>query len=193
MSWLIGIMKEGMLTFAALILIWILLDRVQLKKPKISFTCCIFSLYLAAVWMFVGMPDLLYIRLDVTGNLVPFRGMVPDLRNCVLNILLFLPLGFLLPVLRNEYRKARKTVGIGIGISGAIEVLQIFTYRATDINDLITNSLGAALGFLLWKLLPAKKESLSSEGNLFSILLGITVCVMFFLHPFLYRLSWSLF
>ena len=192
MSWLIGIMKEGMLTFTALILIWILLDRVQLKKPKIRFTCCIFSLYLAAVWMFVGMPDLLYIRLDVTGNLVPFRGMVPDLRNCVLNILLFLPLGFLLPVLRNEYRKARKTVGIGIGISGAIEVLQIFTYRATDINDLITNSLGAALGFLLWKLLPAKKESLSSEGNLLPILLGITVCVMFFLHPFLYRLSWSL-
>ena len=94
MSWLIGIIKEGMLTFTALVLIWWILNRIHINHPKISAVCCIASIYLAVLWMAVGMPDLLYIRLDISGNLIPFRGMAEDLKNGILNIFLFLPVGF---------------------------------------------------------------------------------------------------
>ena len=91
------------------------------------------------------------------------------------------------------YRRARKTIAAGLGLSAAIEFFQIFTYRATDINDLMTNTLGAAVGFLVWNLLASRKNPLASENNTLPFLFGVTGCVMFFIHPFLYRLSWTLF
>ena len=80
-------------------------------------------------------------------NLIPFvQGINSEF---MLNILLFIPLGFLLPIINKAYAQIKKVVLLGGGLSLIIEISQLFTlFRATDINDLIANTLGAVMGWL---------------------------------------------
>lgn len=66
----------------------------------------------------------------------------------ILNIIAFLPIGFLIPMISPIFRKGSKTVLLGALFSLMIEISQLFTmYRATDINDLLTNTLGTLIGY----------------------------------------------
>lgn len=69
-----------------------------------------------------------------------------------LNALLFVPLGALLPLLFGSCRLCR-TTAIGFSLSLFIELSQLFNYRATDIDDLLMNTLGTILGYLIYTLL----------------------------------------
>lgn len=108
----------------------------------------LFSLYLAAVWSAVGMPGMgRHWVFDPACSLVPFAGLVSGLEERALNILLFVPLGFLLPAIWPRFRRPGMTILTGLILSAAIEAAQLFTFRVTDINDLITNTMGTALGY----------------------------------------------
>lgn len=102
---------------------------------------------IGTVWD-IGKYDTL-IRLDEI-NLLPFQS--EGAMTYVLNIIMFLPLGFLLPFLWKGYRNLKKTAAAGAGLSLAIEVCQLFNLRATDVDDLMMNTLGAVFGYLLWRL-----------------------------------------
>ena len=152
----------------------------------------IFAVYLAAVDSVVGLPDITYIRFDPHLNFVPFAYMFSDFQNSFLNVLLFMPLGFLLPVFWKNFKKFHWTVLFGFCISLLIEVLQIFTFRATDVNDLMTNTLGTFLGWfiariLLW-LAPGITPGWKTKDVY--IVCGVTFAVMFFVQPFLADLVW---
>ena len=68
--------------------------------------------------------------------------------NVLLNIALFVPLGFLLPLLSKPFRKWYATLGAGFGVSLLIELTQLLTARGMcDVDDLFTNTLGAMLGW----------------------------------------------
>lgn len=68
--------------------------------------------------------------------------------NVLLNIALFVPLGFLLPLLAKPFRKWYAALGAGFGVSLLIELSQFFTGRGMcDVDDLFTNTLGAMLGW----------------------------------------------
>ena len=68
--------------------------------------------------------------------------------NVLLNIALFVPLGFLLPPLSKLFRKWYAALGAGFGVSLLIELSQFFTGRGMcDVDDLFTNTLGAMLGW----------------------------------------------
>ncbi|MED1507338.1 VanZ family protein [Bacillus proteolyticus] len=69
----------------------------------------------------------------------------------LLNILLFMPLGFLLPTIWPHFRKMKNTVCAGFFFSLAIELNQLLNNRITDIDDLFTNTLGAIVGYLLYR------------------------------------------
>ncbi|MGE6597457.1 VanZ family protein [Bacillus proteolyticus] len=71
----------------------------------------------------------------------------------LLNILLFMPLGFLLPTIWPHFRKMKNTVCAGFFFSLAIELNQLLNNRITDIDDLFTNTLGAIVGYLLYRAL----------------------------------------
>lgn len=46
----------------------------------------------------------------------------------------------------------KNTLLIGCGLSFSIEIVQLFTlYRATDINDLITNIVGTLIGYFCFR------------------------------------------
>lgn len=66
------------------------------------------------------------------------------------NILLFAPLGFLTPLFWAGWRSAGRAIGLGAAMSLFIEINQLFTYRATSVDDLLLNTLGAVLGFVCW-------------------------------------------
>ncbi len=69
-----------------------------------------------------------------------------------LNILMLVPLGFLLPLIWEEYRTPVKVFLTGFSLSLTIELSQLFNRRNTDVNDLLMNTLGAILGYLIWLL-----------------------------------------
>ena len=48
---------------------------------------------------------------------------------------------------------------LGAAFSVVIEFGQMFTlYRITDINDLLTNVLGTAAGYLFWRFIAGRRE-----------------------------------
>ncbi len=82
-------------------------------------------------------------------NLVPFAfGPTATPFEPVSNILLFVPLGILLATLGWPLLAV---VGLGLGVSVAIEVTQYVLNqgRTADVNDLIENTLGALVGWLV--------------------------------------------
>ncbi|MDR0905895.1 MAG: VanZ family protein [Oscillospiraceae bacterium] len=94
-------------------------------------------------------------------NLVPFAGLATvtaagntayAVRNILGNIVLFVPLGVLLPLLWRRFTPV-KTVIVGAALSLAIEVTQFFTGRGTDIDDLILNTLGTLCGCCVYLIL----------------------------------------
>ncbi|RVU63794.1 VanZ family protein [Bacillus thuringiensis] len=89
----------------------------------------------------------------------------------LLNIVLFMPLGFLLPTIWPQFRKMKNTVCAGFFFSLAIELNQLLNNRITDIDDLFTNTLGAIVGYLLYRLYRAlfkmicKREGKKLDNN----------------------------
>ena len=82
---------------------------------------------------------------------IPFADMIRGPVDTVLNILLFVPFGFFLPLLYKEYDSIGKIAFLGFLVSLSIEITQMFGFGVTDINDLITNTVGTCLGYLLYR------------------------------------------
>lgn len=160
----------------------------DLKK---SVLYCLFCLYLSAVFVLVGIPNVTYFRPEVNLNLIPFLGMVEDLKNSILNVALFIPLGFFLPVLWQRFRKLGTCAFFGFGFSLFIELLQMLTFRATDVNDLITNTAGTLLGCILAKGLTGRKAAIGERNGEVYLLTALSFGVTFFVHPFLSPLIWD--
>lgn len=185
-------LEAGIAAVVLIPLFWVL-NRYYFRNTRRAACCLMLSLYLAAVDAVAGLPSLLYIRFDTNINLVPFAYMFSDYRNSLLNVLLFLPLVFFLSVFWRRYRSFFRTVLFGLSFSLCIELLQLFTRRATDINDLITNTagtiLGWCLGWILLKLFPSIRPSWKTKELL--VVFGVTFAVMFFVQPFLAEFVWK--
>ena len=72
-------------------------------------------------------------------------------RNIILNILLFVPLGVLLPMYSKKLRRIYKTVGIGFGITLIIEIVQYITKLGIfDVDDILNNTFGTLIGYSMY-------------------------------------------
>lgn len=177
-----------------LVIPFLLLDRYFFHSKKRTACYYLLAVYLSGVFAVVGLPDIRYIRFEPNFNFVPFQYMFSD-HTTSLNVLLFLPLGFFLPVLWKNFQKLHWTVLFGFCTSLLIEVLQIFTFRATDVNDLMTNTFGTFLGWCAGRLLLRLFPSVRSGGNSKEVyaVCGVTFAVMFLVHPFLADWLWMYF
>lgn len=99
-------------------------------------------------------------------NLIPFNS--EGIRTYILNIIMFMPLGFLLPLIWEKFRNIVKVFYTGLGFSLAIEICQLFNHRATDIDDLMMNSLGAVLGYFIWVCVSSLFNSISEKYTFIS-------------------------
>lgn len=116
-------------------------------------------------------------------NLVPFRDILsasPMLiaRNLAGNLLLFVPLGFFLPILMTGPKAIKQSIAIVIALSIATEAIQYIgsflvfqlNWKVVDIDDLILNMAGGFIGIavylIAWKLIyPNDATTLNSTGE----------------------------
>ena len=138
----------------------------------------LFVLYLCEMFDVVGIPAIQYIRWEPNISLIPFSDETGWLGvQRVLNAVMFAPFGFLLPVLWCKCRKWKVTVLAGFLLSLTIEVLQMFCFRATDVDDLIMNTLGAGFGyFAAWLFFHNKWGRDSAPvGDILSLIVSILI------------------
>ncbi len=104
-------------------------------------------------------------------NLVPFRmiteswemGVQKQITQNIANILMFVPLGFILPVTIQKAKSFRNCILYTAAFSFTIELIQYFIGRACDIDDLILNTTGGILGYLLYRVLGSLRKSISQR------------------------------
>lgn len=99
----------------------------------------------------IGFTSTMTFRPNISWT--PFIGMITGPIDTILNIILFVPLGFFLPLLYKKYHHMKTVALTGFLFSLAVEIVQMFGWGSTDINDLITNTVGVCLGYLVYYLL----------------------------------------
>ncbi len=174
--------------------IFVIGNQFVFRNRKHTTLYTIFAFYLIAVMSLVGLPDVKYIRFELSLNVIPFVDMVSDIKNALLNILLFVPMGFFLPILWERCRPMKNTIIHCLWITGIIEILQIFTFRTTDINDMITNTLGGAIGYFIARGITkgfTKHVCFATKAWELYVVFAIAFAVMFFGVPFSSGLLWE--
>lgn len=88
-------------------------------------------------------------------NLIPFNFLTdvyPGWQiNIIGNILMFVPVGIVWPICFKELDNIKKTVLAGFGFTLLIELSQLpFFDRCSDVDDLILNTTGAAIGAVIY-------------------------------------------
>jgi glycopeptide antibiotics resistance protein len=99
-------------------------------------------------------------------NFVPFRSIIDSIDNRTSwvqnggNLLLLLPFGFYLPLLKRKVLSFKTVVLSGGLFSLTIEILQGcmnylvgYNYRIVDIDDIILNTIGCLVGYTVFRIL----------------------------------------
>lgn len=119
------------------------------------FGICLFSiLWICGVGTFADLWRGTSLRTMLNINLVPFDAHL-NWTTWALNVVLFVPLGLLLPCCWEGFDRIGHAALFGFLFSLAIELSQLLNFRVTDIDDLIANTLGAVVGCLIFLALRA--------------------------------------
>ena len=87
-------------------------------------------------------------------NLFDYDSKRDLLLNVIGNAAMFVPSGIVLPTVYKRLNTFWKVLLAGIGISLCIEIIQLpFSVRATDIDDLILNTIGVIVGYGIYALI----------------------------------------
>ena len=126
-------------------------------RHLLSYLFCAYA-FMVLLVVFFWHPGLSYRSL----NLYPFMDIVGAYAGggsmltsqFMLNIVMFLPLGLLLPfVFPKRVNRVYTVALIALCVTLVIEILQYFLGRAADIDDVIANTLGGIAGFAVYVLL----------------------------------------
>lgn len=202
--WIIKPLAIGMDCLSSMLLLGplVLVFRKLTGRKALSLQTGFLLLYvcvLAGIFSVTGVPTCKSLQLDLSMNLIPLADVLNSPKQYLLNILMFVPVGFLLPVLWEKYGDWKSILGFCGFLTVFIEILQVFTFRTTDIDDLMTNLLGAAIGFLAVRSLSRRfKISLPmGEGREAPapggpwLLLFLVFLVNFFIQPYWSAFFWD--
>ncbi len=150
------------------------MKSIVIKNQKLCkiILSVIFAVYcLALIYILFlrsGHRHLSYVNhLKTSFNLIPFNSIadyfsrfanhqinfVTFISNMLGNLLLFFPMGVLLPNFTPKVRGG-KFIALGVGMIVAVELVQYFSaLGALDIDDVILNSVGLVLGYFTFILL----------------------------------------
>jgi glycopeptide antibiotics resistance protein len=116
---------------------------------------CYLALLLTLTLVLFRAPEV-----GVEPNLAPFRSIARDwhaggrnfLVNIVGNVVAFLPLGFLLPLVLRRPTRAWQVALMAAALSATIEALQFASGRRTaDVDDVLLNVMGGLAGYVAWR------------------------------------------
>ncbi len=149
------------------------------KKESILKVICyiIFIIYILCLTKIVlfKYSNLMHVIKDIfkgelsgfrSVNIIPLKSIIDFIKiisegyftrgfnNIIGNILVFVPLGYFLPMLFKKTEKVRYTILFSLILSLIYESLQYFLYLGSaDIDDVILNLLGAFIGFIFYKII----------------------------------------
>lgn len=148
--------------FVVLVIIYLLRLYKKWKErgKDVLFINTVMYVYLSFVLYFTLMPVLtslpfIFNHTYTPMNLVPFidvlNGRGDFVRQVGLNIIMTVPFGFILPLIKQN-TKLLKVIFYTFILSLSIELLQplIDGFRSSDITDLITNVLGGIVGYIIY-------------------------------------------
>lgn len=140
----------------------------------------LFAIYMNAMMIVVVVPYAEYITWHPYINLIPFNNLSSsNILGMVLNIIMLIPFGAFLPIYFKKFRKLSSTVIAGALMSLTIEVLQLFVFRATDINDLIMNTLGALVGYFVAKVIIRKSwDDGENDKDILKLVVMIIISIL---------------
>lgn len=153
---------EFLVEFLPFLAALMVLRRRRASSPAGSILLpMLLALYVIAVFNVTGAgtiytADRYFFRgWEFRVNLIPFSRDI-NVTGYVLNVVMFLPLGFLVPLIWEELSTLPRTALVGLLFSLGIELSQLLSFRGTDVDDLLMNTLGAVLGFgvyTVWNLI----------------------------------------
>ena len=75
------------------------------------------------------------------------------------NVLMFVPLGLLLPWISSWLRRLWRTLLASAAMITAVEIAQLLSLRGFgDVDDLLLNLIGCTLGYFAWKVFVSKEK-----------------------------------
>lgn len=140
--------------------------------------------------------------MERTISIIPFKSLLDMINNNISvtrilenilgNIAIFIPFGLLLPIVQKD--KSKKIILYGLITSALIEIIQyVFAFGSSDIDDLMLNTLGTVIGYLLYKIIhkKARADTLTAISIivLVTVLGGFALGILFINHTELFMLS----
>lgn len=145
-------------------LMFCLLYKIYRGKRKLSLRDYIFEfvfvVYILSVLVLfqilpINISD--FKAVSITPSMLPFLTILGGVRDIVieifLNVVFFIPLGILYPLIVSREKGIVKSIAlISITFSLFIEVMKYCTGRHFDIDNIIFNIIGAIVGYYIYKL-----------------------------------------
>ena len=147
--------------------------KIDWKRERLHILNLIVIIYFTFSPLCLDLNEIFNCRI----NLIPFVYLLDYdsgahmIYNVFGNIFMFVPTGIVLPVLYKRLDNFFKVVGTGFLISLSIEILQLpFADRASDVDDLIMNTLGVATGYVIYMIVRYAKNPGKQKANLPGVL-----------------------
>lgn len=144
-------------------------------------------LFLLVITVFLGRPEFRNVNLipfqTIKENILVNDGIRMHLIDISVwgNVLMFIPAGIYIMLFSYSHSK-RKAFYKVLACTIIIEVIQyIFAIGATDIDDVILNGLGGAIGIAIYALflkILKEKDKVKKAIAILSILIGIPVLIL---------------
>ncbi len=148
---------------------------ISKHKKSIWILCWIlFWVYIGVLVYFLFFAEMLGRAGQPRGyhyNLIPFKeirrflvyreqlGTAAVFLNLAGNIMIFMPFGFLLPIMSRKLRGFFRVTFLGFELSMIVEVVQLISKTGScDVDDLILNTIGAMCGFLIYAAIQHKRD-----------------------------------
>ncbi|MEY8750028.1 VanZ family protein [Alkalicoccobacillus gibsonii] len=124
---------------------------LSIKSTIVTFMLIGYLMMVAGVTVFNRSPYMMgSMDLTLFGSYIEAWNdfSVKNWQYVTLNIVMFLPLGILLPLLHDRFKKAVWTILAGMLLTLSIETFQYFTGLGVfEFDDLFNNTLGAIIGY----------------------------------------------
>ena len=173
-NYLISMFKDMLIVFSIFIILRLLYYLCTRKKINLKYELflMIFITFIISLlkWALTGEMKITNINANDI-NIIPFKILVDIYKEVNINnnidaflisfignIIVFIPIGFFIPLLFKTSNKI--TILIGFLISLFIEINQLFLERKTDIDDLILNTFGVFIGLIIYKRIIESKKML---------------------------------
>lgn len=140
------------------------MDKIKIRKIlKIAFVLYI----IAVISLTFIVRETMVLRMPNSRGVIfePFREVQAMIERpnhlfwflqIFLNILFFVPLGFLLPFIHKRFNTLATVTVTGFLLSYGIETMQFITSRGvTEIDDIINNTLGTVAGYMVYTVFAA--------------------------------------